>query len=220
MMEHIMNLDNDVFLFFNGMHTAYLDHFMMLFTGRYIWVPMYAAMLFAVIRCNKPARAALTVFLIVLAIVLADQTCGHWLRPVVARLRPSNPENPLSGLVTIVNGYRGGPYGFPSCHAANSFALAMIMSLLVRSRRFTWFVFIWATINSYSRLYLGVHYPGDLLAGAFIGSACGAACYGAWHLLTHQTKMQDIKAGPLSTSDLVIIAGGIVTAAIAVVSLF
>ena len=85
-----------------------------------------------------------------------------------------NLDNPLSAMVHVVDGYRGGSYGFPSCHAANSFAFAAAVALIVRSRRCSLFVFGWAVLNSYSRIYLGVHYPGDLFCGAVIGIIAGA----------------------------------------------
>ena len=96
----------------------------------------------------------------------------------VERLRPSNPANPISDLVHIVNNYRGGRYGFPSCHASNSFGLAFFLVFLFRKRWLSLFILLWATLNCYTRIYLGVHYPGDLIVGAIIG-CCGAAfmCY-------------------------------------------
>lgn len=183
MIEYLDALDGQIYLFFNGMHSGFFDNFMMLFTGRFIWVPMYAALLFVVMRNCGWRKGIVAVLCTVLVIVLADQVCGHLIRPNVARLRPSHPDNPLSALATLVNGYRGGTYGFPSCHAANSFGLAMFMSLLLRSRRATWFIFLWAAVNSYSRLYLGVHYPGDLLVGTVFGLLFGALCYYIYTLI-------------------------------------
>ena len=219
MLDWLLQIDDKLLLMLNGMHRPYLDSFMMLFTGRFVWVPMYAALLYVSIRNNRPARAACTVAAIVLAITLADQTCSHLLRPLVERLRPSNPANPVSVFVTVVNGYRGGLYGFPSCHAANSFALAMITALIVRSRRLSWFIFVWAAVNSYSRLYLGVHYPGDLMAGAVIGCCSGALCYALWRAVMRVKAQPDAAMGPLRSSDIVIIAGAFVTAAIAIISI-
>lgn len=100
------------------------------------------------------------------------------IRPEVARLRPSNLENPLSEMVHIVNGYRGGSYGFPSCHAANTFGLAFFVVYLFRSRLLSTFILVWALVTCYSRAYLGVHYPGDLLAGAVLGFVGASLCYG------------------------------------------
>lgn len=220
MIELINEIDTQVFLFFNGMHTGFLDNFMMLFTGRFVWVPMYAALLYTLLRNNPLPRAAVLVGCIVLSIVIADQTCSHLIRPAVERLRPSNPANPLSQFAVIVDGYRGGSYGFPSCHAANSFALAMITALLLRDKRAGIFIFAWAAVNSYSRLYLGVHYPGDLLAGAAIGCAAGALCYGLSQILPPAPQHCDKPMGAyFRTSDAMMLTGLAVVAVMAVVSI-
>lgn len=175
--ELLNSLDTQVFLALNGMHAPFFDRFMMLFSGKWIWVPMYCALLMIMLRMLSPRQVLLYLCAIALTITLADQTCATLIRPVVERLRPSNPDNPLSALVHIVNGYRGGAYGFPSCHAANSFALATFASLLLRHRKFSVWILTWAVINSYSRIYLGVHYPGDLIVGGCIGAVWGAAIY-------------------------------------------
>lgn len=107
----------------------------------------------------------------------ADQVGATVIRPVVCRLRPANLENPISEFVQIVNGYRGGRYGFPSCHAANTFGLAFFLFYLFRNRALNWFIMLWAVVTCYSRSYLGVHYPGDLLVGAFVGFVGASLCY-------------------------------------------
>lgn len=177
MLDTLLQLDSQLLLFFNGHHTAILDNFMMLFTGKYIWIPMYAAIIPILFKKYHAGMAVLFVLGLVAAIALADQTCATFLRPYFHRLRPSNLENPLSQFVTVVNGYRGGSYGFPSCHAANSFALATFLCLVTRRPVFTAFIILWAAVNSYSRMYLGVHYPGDILAGTVIGVAYGFLTY-------------------------------------------
>lgn len=177
MLEFLNQIDTSVFLFFNGMHSPFFDRFMMMFTGRFIWVPMYAAILLVLLKTRNIKSAGIYLLAIALAITLTDQTCASIIRPVVERLRPSNPDNPLSALTIVVDDYRGGDYGFPSCHSANSFALATFLGFLFPRRRMLMFIFGWALLNSYTRLYLGVHYPGDLLCGAVIGSAFGFLCY-------------------------------------------
>lgn len=179
MIDFLNQLDTQIFLTFNGLHSDFFDSFMKLFTGRFIWIPMYAALAAVVLHVCRWQRAIVYLLAIGAAIALTDQTCATFIRPAVERLRPSNPENPLSELVYIVGGYRGGSYGFPSCHSANSFALVVFMSLLFPRRRMVVFLLGWAVLNSYTRLYLGVHYPGDLLVGAAVGSAFGWLCYQA-----------------------------------------
>lgn len=193
MLDTLIDIDTQILLFFNSLHTPFFDHFMQLFTGRFIWIPMYAVALYVLYKHFDWRRATVFVVALGAAIALTDQTCATLLRPIFTRMRPSNPDNPVSALVTIVDGYRGGRYGFPSCHAANSFALSTFLALVVRHRRFAFFIFGWAIVNSYSRLYLGVHYPGDLLVGALIGSGFGYLCYrGAmWvnHMMSSSAKV-------------------------------
>lgn len=171
------SFDTSVFLFFNGMHNEYFDSVMQLYSGRFIWIPMYAALLVMLLRRYPFAKVVIFVIGIAATICLADQLCASVIRPMFERLRPSNLDNPISEFTHIVDGYRGGPYGFPSCHAANSFGLAVFAALLIKQRHFSFFILLWATINCYSRIYLGVHYPGDLLAGALVGTAAALLCY-------------------------------------------
>lgn len=197
MLDTLIDIDTSVFLFFNGMHNSFFDSFMMMFSGRFIWVPMYAALLVMVARLFTLRQTIAILIGVALVITMADQTCATLIRPVVERLRPSNPANPLSALVHVINEYRGGSYGFPSCHAANSFALAAFMSMIFANRRFTAAILIWAAVNSYSRIYLGVHYPGDLLVGAAIGTACAAICYALVKLIGYRGR----KVAPTCSGD-------------------
>ncbi len=175
MLEALSQLDSDIFLFFNnGFRSQFFDRAMMLFTGKFIWVPMYATLLLLFARTQRWRVLLAFTVCVAAAIALTDQTCATLIRPMVERLRPSNLSNPMAEFARIVDGYRGGSYGFPSCHAANSFALAVFMAMAVGRRSFTLFIIGWAIMNSYSRLYIGVHYPGDLVVGALIGSAFGA----------------------------------------------
>lgn len=177
MIEYLNNIDGQVFLFLNGLHLDAFDHAVKMFSGRFIWIPMYATILYILFRTCHLKQVMIYTAAIGLAILLTDQTCATFIRPFVERLRPANLDNPLSEFTHIVDGYRGGKYGFPSCHAANSFALAVFLSCLVARKRFVIFIFGWAILNSYSRIYLGVHYPGDLIVGATIGSFYGWLTY-------------------------------------------
>lgn len=195
MIEFLNNLDTSIFLAVNGAHSPFFDTFMTMFTGRFIWIPMYAMVLWILFKSCRWQTATAYLVALVCAILLTDQTCASVIRPAVERLRPSNLENTLSDYAYIVNGYRGGSYGFPSCHAANSFALAVFVALFVRRRGFTLFIVGWALLNSYSRLYLGVHYPGDLFVGAVVGSLFGLACYYAARFVSSRMLGETIHGG-------------------------
>lgn len=139
-----------------------------------IWVPFYAAILYAAIRRWK-IESIWIILSLVLCIVLADQT-SDFFKDWFMRPRPSR-EAVLQGLVHTVNGYTGGKYGFVSAHAANSFGFALLSSMIFRQKTFSYFVFTWAIIVSYTRIYLGVHYPMDIIGGMLIGFISALICY-------------------------------------------
>lgn len=173
----LSDIDARLLLIVNGAHSPFFDSVMWCISGRWIWVPFYAVLAYLLFRRMFWKRASICLVTIGLIILAADQTCATLIRPEIGRLRPANLNNPLSSFVHVVNGYRGGRYGFPSCHAANTFALAVFMSLVIRHKWFTVMMFSWAFIVSYSRMYLGVHYFGDLFCGATIGSLFAVLFY-------------------------------------------
>ena len=173
----LSDIDARLLLIVNGAHSPFLDSVMWCISGRWIWVPFYAVLAYLLFRRMSWKRASICLVTIGLIILAADQTCATLIRPEIGRLRPANLNNPLSSFVHVVNGYRGGRYGFPSCHAANTFALAVFMSLVIRHKWFTVMMFSWAFVVSYSRMYLGVHYCGDLFCGATIGSLFAVLFY-------------------------------------------
>ena len=173
----LSDIDARLLLIVNGAHSPFFDSVMWCISGRWIWVPFYAVLAYLLFRRMSWKRASICLVTIGLIILAADQTCATLIRPEIGRLRPANLNNPLSSFVHVVNGYRGGKYGFPSCHAANTFALAVFMSLVIRHKWFTVMMFSWAFVVSYSRMYLGVHYFGDLFCGATIGSLFAVLFY-------------------------------------------
>ncbi|MEG0796036.1 MAG: phosphatase PAP2 family protein [Odoribacter sp.] len=189
MLDTLQQLDQQLFLFLNGLHAPYWDHFMWITSAKWTWIPMYATLLYILYKNFNLRVTIFTVIAFALVITYADQICSTLIRPCVERMRPSNLNNPLSEFVHIVNDKRGGRYGFPSCHSANSFALAFLIMLLFKQKWLTLFIMLWATLHSYSRIYLGVHYPGDLLAGAIVGISGAYIIYYLYRYLLRQPKL-------------------------------
>lgn len=178
MIEYFNNIDTTVFLWLNGFHNNFFDSLMYLISNKWVWVPMYATILLVnIFHSGWRKRLFMIVAMFVMAFAMTDFTCGNLIRKLIERPRPTNMDSGISHLVHTVNAYTGGDFGFPSCHASNSFMLAMLCTLLFRNKWLSIFLFGWAIIHSYSRVYLGVHYPGDLLVGAMVGVLIAIGCY-------------------------------------------
>ncbi|MDN5213958.1 phosphatase PAP2 family protein [Fulvivirgaceae bacterium BMA12] len=168
MIDSLLALDEAFFLFLNGLHQDWLDPIMFAISGKLEWIPLYLFIIIRLIYKYKQAGLIALVALII-TIILTDQVTSGFMKPFFGRLRPTHdPE--LSALVHIINGYRGGLYSFASSHASNSFALVTFLWLTLRHReRWVGYLFIWASIVAYSRIYLGVHFPADVIVGALVG---------------------------------------------------
>lgn len=173
MVEYLNNIDTEVFLFLNGLHNGFFDFVMYWLSNKFIWIPLYLYLLYLLYKYYKDSFLYILPAIILL-VVASDQISVQLFKNVFMRLRPChNPE--LVGLVHLVKGDCGGQYGFISSHATNHFAIATFLSLLLgrRIKYFTPFIFLWAALIAYSRIYLGVHYPGDVIAGAIVGILIG-----------------------------------------------
>ncbi|EPR65988.1 phosphatase PAP2 family protein [Cyclobacterium qasimii] len=175
MIESIVHWDEQLFLFLNQIHASWLDTLMLAITGKYIWIPLYVFLLYLIFREYKSSGIWYLVGLI-LVILMADQLTSGFMKPYFERLRPCHDPR-WQDIILNYSGC-GGRYGFASSHAANTFALAAFLYKVGKSRipGFRW-LFLWAAIVSYSRIYLGVHYPLDILVGALIGILIGFLVY-------------------------------------------
>ena len=176
MIQTISEWDKSAFLYLNGFHSDLMDYVMTLFTLTPTWILFYGVTLYVIIR--KYGRKSIPVIIsLALVILLADQLSGL-LKHSVMRLRPSN--DPAVSPYAHVFFTTGGLYGFVSAHAANAFSFATFSAFLFRSRGYSIFIFPWACLIAYTRIYLGVHYPGDILGGMILGVLIG---WGVFRLL-------------------------------------
>ena len=172
MIEH---LDQNLLLFLNSLNSPFWDQVMYTLSGKVIWAPLYVAILIYLgIRYKK--RFLVIILFIIVAVAMADQFSVQLFKNIFHRLRPCH-EPSLQGILHLVNGECGGLYGFVSSHASNSFNVALLSLMFIRKRWYTISILIWATVIGYSRIYLGVHYPGDVICGSMLGALIGWGCY-------------------------------------------
>ena len=171
MLEYFISIDKAILLEIHRWHTPFWDDFFYIFSGQKVWLITALAIVYSIIRSYR--KESWVVFLaIAVLITLSDQLSSGLIKPLVERLRPTH-EPSLEGLLCIVHDCREGGYSFVSSHAANSLAFATFSILLFKNRLYGWVIASWSILTGFSRMYLGVHYFGDLFVGmlfAFVGS--------------------------------------------------
>lgn len=173
MLEKLIELDTRLFLYLNGKHHAFLDPIMYWASAKWFWIPFYLLILVLCVKTYKKRCVFLFAF-ISLLITVSDQVSSSYIKQWTKRLRPSR-DPAIMDLVHLSEAGPGGMYGFVSGHATNSFALFVFLSLILTDK-FRWLKYIlgfWAVLIAYSRIYVGVHYPGDVICGALLGTLTG-----------------------------------------------
>jgi undecaprenyl-diphosphatase len=176
-MESLLSWDSSLFLHLNSIHSGWWDTAMLFFTRKESWLPLYLILFILIVR-NFKDKSWLIILFLILGLVCCDQVCNV-IKLLVHRYRPGN--DPVIGKLTHIVLRKGGDYGFPSSHAANTFYMMVFTGYLFRNRISLIVMLVWALTVSYSRIYVGAHYPLDLLAGWSIGIA---AAWGFYRLMT------------------------------------
>ena len=174
-MEWLIKLDKELLLYLNHINSPAYDNIMWWISRTNSWIPLYIFLLIFIIYRERPYRFIFTILFVAVTVTLCDQV-SVLIKNLIERPRPTH-DSEIAGMVHIINNYRGGMYGFVSSHAANSFGLAAFLSNQFKHFRWSFFLVVWAVVVSYSRIYLGVHYPLDIVCGAILGSLIGIQCY-------------------------------------------
>ena len=185
----LSHFDTRLFYLVNHVHSPFWDFVMYYVSKTWIWIPVAVWLgikLYEKIKEENLPKLLVRrkwlfwVLTVGMTVGLANTLTSEVLKPVVKRYRPCREEAHLKKKVHIVYAQCGGQYGFASSHAANFFAMATLLSLFLQDKKRTLILFSFAFLTAYSRVYLGVHYPGDVFVGAVIGVAC--AFFGYWAL--------------------------------------
>jgi len=179
-MDELIALDKSLLLSWNGSDSLFLDGFMWMYSSTLMWVPLALYLLFLFFSNNDIRNVIVLVLLVALLFVASDRISSGLIKPFFLRLRPTHdPE--IGTLVDTVHNYRGGMYGFISSHSATA--------LLFKNYAYSLVMLLWALLLGYSRIYLGVHFPGDVFCGALLGIALGVIFYHIYQFLSSKLSV-------------------------------
>lgn len=187
-MEKLIEIDQSWLLAINGAHCGVMDQVMWYISQAWVWIPLYVVLIGLLIWRFGWKWGLVYTIALVAAVGLSDWISSGVIKHLVCRPRPTH-EPALEGLVHVVNGYVGGLYGFVSSHAANTMSLAVLFGLIWNKiNHQAWWLLSYVVVNCYSRMYLGVHYPGDILGGLLVGTVMAFVVYGLLNLVWRVRK--------------------------------
>ncbi len=207
-----MDIDAEALLAVNGMYSSFQDALWWMVSAKWSSALLVLSLLWILVHKNR-RHALLVLAMVALAVLLADQVSSGLIKHLVERLRPTHDPS-LENAVHIVNGYRGGMYGFVSSHAANFFAIATLVSFIMRHRLVVIALYGWGLAQCYSRMYLGVHYPGDILGGIIVGVLAG---WLVWRLMCWIQYRWRLPEGHYTRSDAVVMASALAVTAVGLI---
>lgn len=178
MIDQLVTYDKELFLFLNGLGTPTWDSFWMFITNKYYAIPLYAFLLVLIIKTHKTKEIIFTLILVALLITITDQTANLFKKTLFLRSRPCHTPD-LENFMRLVKDGCGGSYGYFSGHASNAMALATFIGLVLRNhyKNLIFMLLFWAAMVGYSRIYIGVHFPGDVVTGMIVGAIYGGLLF-------------------------------------------
>ena len=189
MIDYLMDIDAEALLAVNGLHDLFQDAFWWMVSAKWSSLLLVLSLLWILLHKNR-RHALLVVAMLAVAVLVADQVSSGLIKHLVERLRPTHDPS-LENAVHVINGYRGGLYGFVSSHAANFFAIATLVSFIMRHRLVAIALYGWALVQCYSRMYLGGHYPGDILGGIVVGLLAGWLVWCLMRWIQHRFRIPE-----------------------------
>ena len=204
MLDFLIDIDTEALLAVNGFHDAFQDALWWMVTAKWSSLLLMLSIAWVLMRQNR-RHALLLLAMLALAVLLADQVASGLIKQLVERLRPTHDPS-LESAIHVINGYRGGMYGFVSSHASNFVAASTLIALVMRHRAVVVSMFTWTLLQCYSRVYLGVHYTGDILGGIIIGLLSG---WLVWLFMRWTQRRYRLSEGCYTRTDGAVIASAI-----------